>query len=378
LTRRYLDTGRTGIEVIDSTIYEQSKAVQREIERHKREVRSAVRRGKLPSDRKTVYAIFANAARTESCAHSPGVRRPPKGRMLHADKGNERLQKVNNRFWLQSYSTRSSPTISTKFVVTDCYEFEPFRKGLFTVLDALGQRIRLEDGLSEYLTRIGLAKTFTYESSWIVDWCGPADSNRARAASAPADVCAPFPARLQGRLAGTIRGQLDKLRGTSGTLVFNGDVSLNHLRDDSARHVYRVTGGSVTWTATYEGRCTGEVSGSSRLAGGRGGRGYGVSISKRESSSGSYYWHFLLRATAKMETSVNCQEQDEEGGSHTRVVETSARDFVPEGAICFNGWNQDGDDGYTNLVEFSGSHRYLREPGFYECTYTFRASGIAP
>jgi subtilisin family serine protease len=168
LMRRYLDVDGVGIEVVNSGIYERSGAVQAETARHKAEILTAVRRGKLPSDGKTHYDIFANARRTESCEHAQNIPRPPRQRMVTAD--DERLKKANNRFWIQSYSTRSDNTISTMYVVTDCYEFEPFHKGLYTELQLLGQKLRLEDGLSEYLTRIGLAKVFTYESAWTETW----------------------------------------------------------------------------------------------------------------------------------------------------------------------------------------------------------------
>jgi hypothetical protein len=169
LLRRYLDIESTGVESVPSRIYEDSPAVQREMELHRKEIREAVKTGKLPDDGNTSYSIHAGARASEDCAHAAGPR-PPAKRLIFADADNERLKRANNRFWVQSYSVRTARVVTTTFVVTDCYEFEPFSKNLFTRLDQYGQQLILPDGLSEYLTRVGLARIFTYESSWTVKW----------------------------------------------------------------------------------------------------------------------------------------------------------------------------------------------------------------
>jgi hypothetical protein len=164
--RRYLKPDMSGTEEIPAPVYRNDAAVQKEILKHKTEVKAALRSGKLKRGGRTEFAINASATTSQGCSHS-GLK-PPGRRMLKAD--SERLKKANNRFWLQSYSTAAADRVTTRFVVTDCYEFEPFSKGFVTNLEMYGQKIVLPDGLSEYLTRIGLAKVFTYESFWTESW----------------------------------------------------------------------------------------------------------------------------------------------------------------------------------------------------------------
>jgi hypothetical protein len=174
LMRRYLNPDKSSVEEVDSAIYKESAAVRAELDRQKKEIVHAARTGQLPGNAKAVHAIHAGARKSEACEHPRDVPRPHAARMVLAD--GERLKKANNRFWVQSYSTRKGNLVTTTFVVTDCYEFEPFRKGFFTDLELFGQRIRLDDGLSEYLTRVGVAKAFTYESTWQDEWTLPSES----------------------------------------------------------------------------------------------------------------------------------------------------------------------------------------------------------
>jgi hypothetical protein len=169
LMRRYLKTDLSGTEEIPATVYQNDTAVQKEILKHKAEIKLALRSGKLKRGGRIEFAIHASARTSQGCSHT-GIK-PPGKRLLRAD--SERLQKANNRFWLQSYSTADADQVTTRFLVTDCYEFEPFSRGFFTNLELYGQKIVLPDGLSEYLTRIGLAKVFTYESSWVEGWKFP-------------------------------------------------------------------------------------------------------------------------------------------------------------------------------------------------------------
>ena len=167
LMRRYLDTEASGVESVASTIYEESPNVQREMSKQRDELLVAAKAGRLKDDGTSVYSINASAKLSEGCSHEG--KKPPQSRMVTAD--GERLMKANNRFWIQSYSVRSAASVTTTFEVTDCYEFEPFAKGLFTTITFGDQQVKLPDGnLSEYLTRVGIAKVFEYDSSWVQTW----------------------------------------------------------------------------------------------------------------------------------------------------------------------------------------------------------------
>jgi hypothetical protein len=169
LLRRYMRPGSSGVEEVPSDIYENSPRVQSEMDWHKAQIAKAAQAGRVPLKGGTSnFAVNGEARISEACGAPRGARKPT--RILLAD--GERLQKANNRFYLQSYSVRreESKTLETRFVVTDCYRFEPFHKKLYTEFDVLGLKLRLEDGLGEYLTRIGKAKIFTYESTWEQPW----------------------------------------------------------------------------------------------------------------------------------------------------------------------------------------------------------------
>ena len=51
------------------------------------------------------------------------------------------------------------------------YDFEPFEKHDYYTHIPLGQnKLVLSDGLSEYMTKIGVAKAFWYRAEWTEQW----------------------------------------------------------------------------------------------------------------------------------------------------------------------------------------------------------------
>lgn len=94
------------------------------------------------------------------------------GGWLLTEQANQRLQKANNRFQLSSTSqSNDGDAIGTTWRVDDDYVFEPFVKGFYTELH-LGPKLvlRLPDGLSQYMTRIGIAKDFKHYAEWTEVW----------------------------------------------------------------------------------------------------------------------------------------------------------------------------------------------------------------
>jgi hypothetical protein len=102
--------------------------------------------------------------RTEGKMKSSGV--------LEAAQNNQRLHKTDGHFYLQAIS-RSLPNknIETIWRVESLYDFEPFEKHDYYTLIPLGSHnLKLPDGLSEYMTKIGVAKAFWYKAEWSEVW----------------------------------------------------------------------------------------------------------------------------------------------------------------------------------------------------------------
>lgn len=104
--------------------------------------------------------------RTEGKMKSSGV--------LEAAQNNQRLHKTDGHFFLQAIS-RALPNkrIETIWRVESLYDFEPFEKHDYYTLIPLGSHnLKLPDGLSEYMTKIGVAKAFWYKAEWAEVWGG--------------------------------------------------------------------------------------------------------------------------------------------------------------------------------------------------------------
>jgi hypothetical protein len=59
----------------------------------------------------------------------------------------------------------------TTWSVDSVYDFEPFEKHDYYTEIPLGQnKLIIYDGLSEYMTRIGVANAFKYHAEWSEMW----------------------------------------------------------------------------------------------------------------------------------------------------------------------------------------------------------------
>ncbi len=96
--------------------------------------------------------------------------------LVVAEQGNERLQKADNRFHIESSTIRTeSGGFETTFTVSNVYDFEPYAKGdKFTELwldRGEGLFVRLPDGLSEYMdSGLAIAEAFEYHAQWTLSW----------------------------------------------------------------------------------------------------------------------------------------------------------------------------------------------------------------
>jgi hypothetical protein len=92
---------------------------------------------------------------------------------LLAEQDNARLQNANNRFILTAKSWKSSDrSVFTRWSVDDRYEFEAFERADFYTNIPLSSShvLRLPDGLSHYMTVLGIASEFVYTADWTETW----------------------------------------------------------------------------------------------------------------------------------------------------------------------------------------------------------------
>jgi hypothetical protein len=121
------------------------------------------------AESRTLLASGGRSAQTHGYLKNHGKDR---GYLL-AEQMNERLQKANNRFVLAAHSFKlDAKLIRTRWSVDDRYEFEPFEKAGFVTNIELSSSciLKLPDGLSHYMTVLGIADAFDYSSEWSENW----------------------------------------------------------------------------------------------------------------------------------------------------------------------------------------------------------------
>ena len=95
--------------------------------------------------------------------------------VLEAAQENHRLHKTDGHFYLQALSVIvPGKGFKTTWRVDSLYDFEPFERHDYYTHIPLGKdKLVLSDGLSEYMTKIGVAKAFWYRAEWIEWWASP-------------------------------------------------------------------------------------------------------------------------------------------------------------------------------------------------------------
>ena len=90
---------------------------------------------------------------------------------LLVEQSNQRLKNADHRFYLRVNTTKNGTNFLSSWKVESIYDFEPFSKGYVTDIPlAKGFVLKLPDGLSHYLTKIGVANDFDYISTWQELW----------------------------------------------------------------------------------------------------------------------------------------------------------------------------------------------------------------
>lgn len=91
--------------------------------------------------------------------------------LLKAEESNLRFKNTDNRFYLQIELAKAGNRFISTWKVEGIYDFEPFSKGYFTNIPlGHGYVLKLPDGLSHYLTQIGVAHDFKYSATWNESW----------------------------------------------------------------------------------------------------------------------------------------------------------------------------------------------------------------
>ncbi len=91
---------------------------------------------------------------------------------LEAAQNDHRLHKADGHFYLESQTvSMNNNKFKTMWSVDSIYDFEPFEKKNYYTEIPLGQsQLVIYDGLSEYMTKIGVAKVFNYRAKWLEIW----------------------------------------------------------------------------------------------------------------------------------------------------------------------------------------------------------------
>lgn len=90
---------------------------------------------------------------------------------LLVEQSNQRLKNADHRFHLGVSTTKMTNGFYSRWAVESKYDFEPFEKGYITEVPlAKGFVLKLPDGLSHHLTKIGVAKEFRYVAEWSERW----------------------------------------------------------------------------------------------------------------------------------------------------------------------------------------------------------------
>lgn len=97
-----------------------------------------------------------------------------KNGLLIAEQNNERMQKSDNRFYLECFNSKmGDKKMFTRWFIENTYDFQPFEKVDF-ITDIPLKRpefvLKIPDGLSFYMTKLGIAKEFQYRSEWSEIW----------------------------------------------------------------------------------------------------------------------------------------------------------------------------------------------------------------
>ena len=160
---------------LDSEVYEKSTIVSDAMQALKEHIKQRSSNKKPIVVLKTSDPDFLRSIQAQRLKQS--TRSPSKEGYILADgallveQSNHRLKNADHRFHLTIYTTKTINGFYSRWAVESQYDFEPFQKGYVTEIPlAKGFVLKLPDGLSHYLTKIGVAQDFRYVSEWHERW----------------------------------------------------------------------------------------------------------------------------------------------------------------------------------------------------------------
>jgi hypothetical protein len=90
---------------------------------------------------------------------------------LQAEQNNRRLHYSDNRFHLGALTHQARQGFVTRWSVNSLYDFEPYPSQYYTVIPVPNAgMLKLPDGLSNYMEKLGIAKRFWYMAEWSEPW----------------------------------------------------------------------------------------------------------------------------------------------------------------------------------------------------------------
>lgn len=161
---------------ISSAVYEGSVIVKDTMTALKKYVRDQVDQKLSYTPIKSGDAGFVQSVHAKALQHGRNTqsqgRLLPNGCLL-AEQANQRLKNTDNRFFLNVSTVQNENGLFfSTWKVESLYDFEPFSVGYVTHIPlAEGFVLKLADGLSHHLTKIGVAYDFAYSATW-TEWWG--------------------------------------------------------------------------------------------------------------------------------------------------------------------------------------------------------------
>lgn len=159
---------------INSKVYKSSIIVTDTINELKKYIRSQSSKALsipviITSDPIFLLSSYANSLKQGTRSVSQQGYMLSNGALL-VEQSNLRLKNADHRFYLRVSTVRTHQFLST-WKIESIYDFEPFGKSHITDIPlAEGFVLKLPDGLSHYLTTIGVAKDFKYRTEWQEFW----------------------------------------------------------------------------------------------------------------------------------------------------------------------------------------------------------------
>ncbi|NMC61158.1 MAG: hypothetical protein GYA51_17515, partial [Candidatus Methanofastidiosa archaeon] len=157
--------------IIDSEMYQNSTIVQYAMNKMKEAIAQDAKDGKLDEYAQFGSVGFLDNKRFGDAGKNGEIK---DNGILLTEQDNKELFYTNNQFQLQCKNEiQEDGTIKTTWYVEDYYDFEPYPSNYYTELPFNREKgfvLKIEDGLSSFLTILGLVEAFYYKAFWEEIW----------------------------------------------------------------------------------------------------------------------------------------------------------------------------------------------------------------